>query len=479
MEEVKNKAILFLSLAGFAVATLAGLSEFVPALQALCTSFSDGCRETMSVTLFRLPLWVWGIGFYGLLTLAAWRLKSWTAGLVGVVFGVEVALLWIMVSMKAICMFCLANALIVVLLVVFAFDRNRLWQAFSLCLLAFIAVFALVTHENSLFPFSAAPPRTEQPQQRVVAKVGDKTMTEDQLETIIAPSLFDLEKERYRLKKERLDQWVMEEVLQKEAATRGMTLEQLADSLGKDMTVSETEVDRYLQDNQQRISSWTGSMEELRSRVKTFLEQQKRFEKVKEFVKANEGKYGATVALPEPQIRLVNVDISGNISQGPADAPVTVVEFSDYQCPACRQAHDTVKQIREMYKGRIRWIFKDYPLKRHKDAQRAAEAARCVAEHGKFWEYQDLLYSAQEDLTPEKLEQLAGSLGVDTTVFRQCLDSGKYKAAVEKDINDAKTSGVDRTPGFLVNGKVMFGAPPLEKFRDMIDGELGKVEKKK
>jgi len=120
---------------------------------------------------------------------------------------------------------------------------------------------------------------------------------------------------------------------------------------------------------------------------------------------------------------------------------VTVIEFSDYLCPACRKAHEVTAKVKEIYRDRIRWVFKDLPLRMHKWADKAAEAAHCAGEQGKFWEYQDIFIWQPRRARPSRLKQYAGELGLQVDQFGECLDSEKYKSAVEGDVDTARRQG--------------------------------------
>ena len=175
-------------------------------------------------------------------------------------------------------------------------------------------------------------------------------------------------------------------------------------------------------------------------------------------------------AAPKPDIAKLPID--RRYVMGPDDAPVTVVEFSDYQCPGCKRVHESIKVVRPLYEGKIRWIFKDFPLQMHPFAARAAQAARCAGDQGKFWDYQDLLYAAQGDLPDDLLKQFGQQLGLNGEAFGQCLSTDKYKAAVEASIQDADNARVDRTPSFFINGEPLPGVPTLEGFKHLIDQAL-------
>jgi protein-disulfide isomerase len=134
-----------------------------------------------------------------------------------------------------------------------------------------------------------------------------------------------------------------------------------------------------------------------------------------------------------------------------------------------------VKEVRAAYGDKVQWIYKEYPLKRHKDAFVAAEASHCAEDQGKFWEYQEALFTAP-DLSADNLVNIAGLLGMSREKFSQCLHDSRHKALVEKNVRDAVEAGVDRTPTFMINGTVTAGGPSLDTFKSMIDAELKKVE---
>jgi protein-disulfide isomerase len=158
--------------------------------------------------------------------------------------------------------------------------------------------------------------------------------------------------------------------------------------------------------------------------------------------------------------------------RGPATAPVTIVEFSDFQCPYCKRAQATLREILARYGDQVSLVFKDLPLTRtHREAQRAAEAARCAGEQGKYWEYHDALYAAPR-ITTDSYQQIARSLGLEADLLRGCLDSRKFRARVQDDVKQAGNVGASSTPTFFINGILLKGAQPIEAFAKIIDEEL-------
>ena len=159
---------------------------------------------------------------------------------------------------------------------------------------------------------------------------------------------------------------------------------------------------------------------------------------------------------------------------GPADAPVTIIEFSDYQCPYCQKFHnESFAALRQKYSDKIRFAYRDFPLTQvHLYALSGATAARCAGDQEKYWEYGDLLFSKGVPQDQQGLVAYATQLGLDTNVFTQCLTSNKYNAAVQKDQEEAANLGTQSTPTFFVNGIPVIGAQPIEVFEAIIDYEL-------
>ena len=180
------------------------------------------------------------------------------------------------------------------------------------------------------------------------------------------------------------------------------------------------------------------------------------------------------VAEPSPTAGIMQVSADDDPAIGLPDAPVLIVEFSDYQCSFCaRFALETLPQILETYEGKIRVVFRDFPLSSiHSNAQNAAEAAECADDQGQFWAYHDLLFQNQQALDIDSLKGYAQRLGLDTEAFNQCLDSGQYTSEVQNDLAQGQGYGVTGTPTFFINGRLLRGAKPFSAFEAMIEEEL-------
>jgi protein-disulfide isomerase len=160
------------------------------------------------------------------------------------------------------------------------------------------------------------------------------------------------------------------------------------------------------------------------------------------------------------------------MTKGAPGAPVTIVEFSDYQCPHCRRIQPSLDQLLREYRGRVRLIFKDFPLPSHDLARPAHEAARCAGSLGEYWPYHDRLFAEQPRFERANLIAYATALGLDEARFTRCVDERVFASAVESDVAQARALGVSGTPTFLVNGQPLVGAQPIETFRMLIDDAL-------
>jgi protein-disulfide isomerase len=308
-----------------------------------------------------------------------------------------------------------------------------------------------------------------------VARVGDEVITLDEVERSVQPQLAKLAEQRYEVLDQKLDQMIADKLLAQEAKRRGLSVEDLikADVLAKAPDIPEAEVVAFINQNRARLPKL--EEQELRLKVWDYLRGQKVAEQRQAYVQQLRDKGKVTVLLEEPAGTRVAVSGDQGFVRGAKDAPVTIVEFSDFQCPYCKTANATVKQVLERYPGKVRLVFRDFPLASiHPQAPKAHEAARCAAEQGKFWEYHDLLFDRSPKMTPADLKQYAQELKLESAAFDKCLDSGKHAAAVDKDAQEGAGLGLTGTPSFFINGKQLVGAQPLTAFQKIIDNELAK-----
>ena len=175
-------------------------------------------------------------------------------------------------------------------------------------------------------------------------------------------------------------------------------------------------------------------------------------------------------AAPAPAAKQTfNITQSDHV-RGDFNAPITLVEFSDFECPFCERHYPTMNQIISNYQGRVRLVYKHFPLSFHPNAQKAAESSECASEQGKFWEYHDKLFTNQSNgYSTDKFKQWAVELKLNTKKFNDCLDSGKYASKVQADAQEGAQKGVNGTPATFVSGQLVSGAVPYESFKQIID----------
>ena len=166
------------------------------------------------------------------------------------------------------------------------------------------------------------------------------------------------------------------------------------------------------------------------------------------------------------------VDVGNAPVRGPKNAPITVVLFSDFQCPFCGRVEPSITELEKAYPGKVRVAWKNYPLPFHNNAKPAAEAALAANEQGKFWQMHDILFKNQQALTAADLEKYAKEIGLDLGKFKAAIDSHKFAAQIEADTKQGSSLGVQGTPAAFVNGNLVSGAQPVEAFKKIVDAEL-------
>ncbi len=307
-----------------------------------------------------------------------------------------------------------------------------------------------------------------------VATVGDTPISRETLEKHVKPKMVEVENQRYEVLSQGLDELISEQLFEKEAKARNVTTEQLVatEITAKVAAPTDAEIQKVYDDNKAQLQGQT--LEQVKPRIVEFLKQQKGAERQQAFLTELKGKYKTTVALKPPK---VEVSTAGRPARGGNDkAPITIIEFSDYECPFCKRAEPTVKKVLDTYGDKVRLVYRHYPLEFHATARPAAEASACAAAQGKFWEYHDKLF-ASSDLNDAKLKSLAGEVGLDQAKFDDCFAKKQFKADIDKDMADASSVGVTGTPAFFINGRMLSGAQPFEKFKEVIDEELARSSK--
>jgi protein-disulfide isomerase len=310
-----------------------------------------------------------------------------------------------------------------------------------------------------------------------VAVVAGTPISAAELDELAGSRLFQVRQQEYQVRRQVLDDAIGKRLFDAEAAARKISVDELTrlEVDGKAAPVTDAEKKDFYEKNKPRFGQ--APEEQALAQIEAGLRQQRQRERRAEYLKELRTKANVKVMLDPPR---VTVGEAGNPAKGPAGAPVTVVEFSDFQCPFCARVNPTLAKIQETYAGKVRIVFRDLPLLNiHKNAGHAAEAAHCANDQGKFWEMHDRLFANQQKLAPADLKEHAVALGLDATAFNQCLDSGKYTAEWRRDSEEASKLGLSGTPAFFINGRLISGAQPFDAFAQIIDEELALAESKK
>lgn len=302
----------------------------------------------------------------------------------------------------------------------------------------------------------------------VVATVQELPIAAEELTTALRGELLRLDIERYQLLQRKLDELIATRLMRLEATKRGISPQQLEQDeiVAKTAPISADQVNTFYEANKQRIRQ---PLEQIKPRIEDYLQRQEQQKRRQTFLKTLRQQYAVKIALQAPT---VDVKADDDPFIGPANAPVTIIEFSDFQCPYCRRVQPTLKRLLQEYEGKIKLVFRDFPLHNiHPQAQKAAEAAQCAADQQQFWPYHDKLF-ADTRLQIEDLKRFAQELDLDLEQFNACLDGGKYTREVAQDMQDGANAGVNSTPSFFVNGQPINGAASYEHFKEVVEAAL-------
>ena len=284
---------------------------------------------------------------------------------------------------------------------------------------------------------------------------------------------FQYRSERHQLIESATRRYVRDQLFETVAAERGLTADALlAEIIGDKLDVDDDAVRSFYIQNQAGMQGRT--YEAMASQIRDYLENQIRETALDEF--ADEAAAENDVEYVLGPFR-VEIDTAGAPFIGPADAPVTMVEFSDFECPYCESFVPTIEQIKATYPDDVKVVFLQFPLRQiHPNAQKSGEASLCAFEQDKFWEAHDLYFAERTSLTVPDLKEKAERLGLDTEAFATCLDSGKYADRVQAEMDAGAAVGVTGTPAVFINGRPLpGGAVPFEMVAELIDDELQRI----
>jgi protein-disulfide isomerase len=307
-----------------------------------------------------------------------------------------------------------------------------------------------------------------------VARIGAEVITAGELDTSIRGELNEMEQRTYDLRKSALDQLINQRLVEAKAKVAGKPVDEfLRAELAPKVGEPTDEEARALYERAKAAGQVKEPFDQVKAQIAQFLRRQKSEAVLAQYLEQVRAEAKVEVLLPPYLPAKVEVAATGP-SKGPDSAPVTIVEFSDFQCPYCSKAEATVKDLLELekYKGKLKLVYRDYPLPSHNLAPKAAEAAHCAGDQGKYWEMHDRLFAAAPKLEVTDLKAYARELKLDEGRFTKCLDSGEKAKVVADHFKAGNDAGVRGTPAFFINGRLISGAQKLEAFTALVDAEL-------
>jgi protein-disulfide isomerase len=316
----------------------------------------------------------------------------------------------------------------------------------------------------------ATPPADSCNPEDVIAEAGAHKITRAELDKKVADSLVQIRQQEYEIRRQAVDEMMADALVTQEAAARKVSAEDLMKEVdAKVAEPTKEEIESFYEKNKARVPPQMSKEEALDQISRSMRERNLGVARAKYrgdlLSKAN-----LRVRLYPPRSEVAIPAVAPAL--GPEQAPITIVEFLDYQCPYCQRSEPTVQEVLAKYPGKIRLVQRDFPLDGHPRALPAARAAHCAGEQGKFWEFHRDVLLKPGDLSDEDLKKRAGELGLDKEAFGTCAASDKHDATIRSAAAQGSSLGVTGTPAFFINGRMLTGARPVEQFSTIIDDEL-------
>jgi protein-disulfide isomerase len=305
-----------------------------------------------------------------------------------------------------------------------------------------------------------------------VAVVAGEAIYEEDLLPLIQGQMLQIRRQEYEAKSQALENLLNQKLLEAAAAKRGIApsalLQQEADA--KVTPTTDAEVEAVYTAQKDRINR---PLAEVKGQIQQMLRQGKVEQAREAYLRTLRAAADVTIRLRAPKIE---VSYDSSRVRGDPKAPITIVEFSDFQCPFCQRAHAVVKELLSKYPTQVKLAYRDFPLRQiHPQADAAAEAARCAGEQGKFWPFHDRLFESNRPLDLAAFADHAAAVGMDQSKFVDCLAADKFEGQIEQDLQDGTRAGINGTPGFFINGVMVTGAQPLAVFERVVQQELAAI----
>jgi protein-disulfide isomerase len=339
---------------------------------------------------------------------------------------------------------------------------------------ALVAFTALVTWGISR-PQSAALTGLADPAQgvEVLARVGDHEITRQEVEEVAPDQFIQAKQELYDLTDRALSTAIDRRLLELEAESEDVEPEELIEReiTSKLAPATDAQIDSIYELYRAQMNN--APRDSVADQIQDFLQRQERGAVTQAYLARLRTEYEIVNYLEPTRIEVEAI----GPSKGPADAPITLVEFSDFECPFCIRFLPTLEQIEQTYGDKVRIVYRQFPLTSiHPNAQLAAEASLCADAQGKFWEMHDAIFEVRGKADSAGLKELAAGLDLDTEAFNACLDTRQFRGQVDADVQAGREAGVNGTPALFINGRYLSGAQPFEVVARVIDDELSRIE---
>lgn len=303
-----------------------------------------------------------------------------------------------------------------------------------------------------------------------LAKLNGEPITADQVREVAGVRLTQAEIEVFEVQEGAIRGIIENRLLDAEAGKRGISRDELIKKEVLDkIKVTDATIQKFYNENKARMGD--KKLDEVRDSLRSRLSRDEHQKHFGGLIASLKKKADVEMLIAAPTLK---IEVGDAPSIGPEDAPVQLIEFTDYQCPFCGRVRPTISQILSEYKGKVRYVLKDFPLSFHKESFAAHVAAHCAGDQGKYWDYNKKLFNSQRDLQVEDLKKYASEVGLNRKKFDECLDSDKFGETVRKNLTQGQDVGVSGTPAFFVNGRLLSGARPFEDFKELIDSQLAR-----
>ncbi|MET1254087.1 DsbA family protein [Aliikangiella maris] len=309
-------------------------------------------------------------------------------------------------------------------------------------------------------------------QSSVAATINGESITFEQLDSSNKIQIYETELKLFELRSNQLKDILIPKFIQLDNRSKGLTTQQYMDKyIVQSIEISPQKIEEFAK--QQKIPD--DKLDDgLKDRIRSYLNRQNIATAMESWYQKQLNKHQVSINLKKPIEPKFEIDVGSAPYLGKKDAPVTMIEYSDFECPFCARANDTVKTLLKKYGDKIKFVYKHFPLDFHKNAQKAAEASMCAREQGEdyFWQLHDQMFDDYRNLSVGVIKDKAKALGLDTEQFANCLNTDKYADYVAQDFKQGQQLGVAATPVFFINGRMINGAQPVDIFIDKIEQAL-------